>query len=90
MERLKNEFKALIICFTENNEFKKYCREKMKELFVFTAIISILNLIAVVAYSLGNSLTFPRYGALDPTRWYFLYPCITFQIYWWSNYFQLF
>lgn len=53
-------------------------------LFAFTLIICILNGLSILAILNKGSLTWPRYGYLNPSNWVFAYPSYLFQAWYWS------
>ena len=61
----------------------------MNYLFVFTMGITIMNIITAFSAIIGNKLIFPYYKKIKVENWYFMYPCLFYQIYWWSVYFKL-
>lgn len=64
-------------------------------LFLMTAPIVLVNLLMVLSVIFGseNKLTLPsllfNIDALKPTNWYIFYPTISYQVYFWSSYFEV-
>ena len=61
----------------------------MNYLFVFTLGITIINIFSIISIAIGNKVIFPHYKGLRIDRWYFMYPCFFYQVYWWSVYLEL-
>lgn len=59
--------------------------------FIVTSTVTLLNLIAILGIAFtGNKVIYPNYKWLSITAWYFLYPCLAYQIYFWTLHFNLF
>jgi len=61
--------------------------------FILTALVTLL-FVAVIVSSIGESRTIDvpplfMFKALQPTRWYILYPSLIFQIWFWSDKFNI-
>jgi hypothetical protein len=62
----------------------------MEYVFAFTLSVCILNVFALVSIIVGNPISWPSLAftifALKPTDFYFMYPSLIYQVYYWSNY----
>lgn len=54
-------------------------------IFTVTFTISFLNLLKILTIGMGNSLSLPHYKWLDPSSWFFFYPCFLYQTWFWST-----
>jgi hypothetical protein len=62
-------------------------------IFVVTLGITILNLIKLIGLMFGNTITLPfrkfEYITFSFDIWWVLIPSYFYQVYWWSQYFNL-
>ena len=58
--------------------------------FTLTATIASINLLALIFAAFDVNVVLPRYKKIDPREWFFLYPSIFYQIYFWVEYSGLF
>ena len=54
-------------------------------LFVFTAMVTVLNIAYLISMFAKNAFNPPHYKELDPRSWWLFYPCLIYQIWFWTD-----
>ena len=57
----------------------------LSAIFVFTAVVTILNVFKLVSIIVGNEIEYPGRGWLRPTHWGWMYPSALYQMWFWST-----